>query len=546
MGRHRVLWLTIFAFVLMSLACNAFAGTAEPVVPPPPTLAATDGTLPPVVAAPTVTLPGSATETPGAGTPTATAAGPQVQALVDLNVRTGPGVGYGTDSFLLEGETAVIIGKDPAASWWKINCPARSTGPECWVSGRAQYTAVTNVENVPVAVVPPTPTTEPDDLGAIVVYIENGRLTLLTLDTAKTPPAAGAPRILSERSDVQSAIIAPNGRLIAYKVGGVESSELRVINVDGSDDRLVVQAASLPLPAGRTVDAYVLQVAQVQWTADSQRLIFNTDLQPRVGITLGNQADLWSVTLDGTTTQIFAPGQGGAAFAVSASNQVLMTQATAVLRANLDGSNRETMIQFDMINTASEYIYYPQPQWSIDGSRAFVAIPSREPFMPEATAALWQIPAVGTAVQLGTLPGNILFNPVTWSANGAQLAYVRQVVGSANVEPQLMIGSSSGQDVGVYNSAEQITFFEWSPDNTHFLYTIGSLYAIGRASAGPMTISIPAGQQARAGQWLTADTFVVAVGSGGAWTLSSGDVNGTTTPLLTLNSSSMLFDVWAP
>lgn len=543
MVRHRVFLLTIVGFVLVSLACNAFAGTSEPSVPPLPTFAESEPTqtASAIGAAPTATLASAVTPI-GTETPT----GPQVQALVDLNVRTGPGVAYSTNSFLLEGETAVIIGKDPDGSWWKIACPARAETAQCWVSGKAQYTAVSNTESVPVAEIPATPTPEPESLGPVAVYLENRRLMILPLDVAKDPPAAGAPRPIGERSDVQALQISPDGRKIAYRAGIFPAGDLRVINVDGSDDRALVAATDLPLPPGRDAATYVVTVDQFQWTADSQRLVFNTQLTPYEGITLGNQADLWRVGMDGTPTQVFAPGEGGAVFAVSPVDQVIMSQATAIVRANLDGSGRETLVQFELVNTASEYIYYPIPQWTTDGSRAFTAVPSREPFSPEAVATLWQLPSTGTAVQLGTLPGNILFNPVAWSYNGAQLAYVRQLISSANVEPVLMVGSTNGQDVGAYNSAEQIAFFDWSPDNTHFLYTTGQFYAVGQASSGPMTISIPAGQHVQKGQWLNESTFVIATGSDGSWTLSSGNVSGVTTPLTTFASRNGIFDVWGP
>ncbi|MBE2196989.1 MAG: hypothetical protein IAE79_00165 [Anaerolinea sp.] len=541
MNRHRVLWLTILGLVLASLACNAFAGTPEPAVPPPPTFVGSmpTTTAPDVGAAPTVTLPGT-TVALGTETP----AGPQVQALVDVNVRAGPGVAYSTDGFLLKGETAVLIGKDPTFNWWKIACPPRSTGPHCWVSGRAQYTAAANADNVPIAEIPPTPTPEPGNVGPVVVYVAGGRITVLPLTITQSPPLAGEPQLVGARSDVQDVLISPDGRKIAYKAGAIPNNELRVINVDGSDDRLLVAAADFPVTVIETVDTFRDFVNDVQWTPDSRTLVFNTG---RIGQEMplsADLADLWTVSLDGDPVQLFAPGNGGGAFAISSTGQVILSQEETIRRVRLDGSGVETLLQFERVNTASEYTYYPQPQWTADGSRAFVAIPDREPFAPGATATLWQIPTVGTAVPLGALPGNILFNPVTWSPNGAQLAYARQLVGSANVEPQLMVGSANGQDVGVYNSAEQITFFAWSPDNTHFLYTAGQFYAVGRANAGPMTISIPLGQQARAARWLTADTFIVAVGSGSAWTLRSGNVAGETAQLTTFTGSGAAFAVW--
>lgn len=119
-----------------SLACNAFAGRPDGLLPPPPAVSPTvEGVGPesgegPGLAA-TVTLPGT-TPIP--------ANLPQVRILVDLNIRNGPGVEFRRAGFLLAGETAPVLGRDEATGWWQIVCPPAADGPECWVSGGSQYT----------------------------------------------------------------------------------------------------------------------------------------------------------------------------------------------------------------------------------------------------------------------------------------------------------------------------------------------------------------------------------------------------------------------
>ena len=158
-----IIWLGLTLLALASLACNAFAGRIEPSLPPPPlpTAAFTpgSGTLPPGPAA-TVTLPGAMTAVPGQGT---------VRVLVDLNVRAGPGVGYERVGFMLRDETAVVLGRDPASGWWKIQCPPSAEGSECWISGGSQYTRVENLNAAPTATATATaaaPTTAPATTGA--------------------------------------------------------------------------------------------------------------------------------------------------------------------------------------------------------------------------------------------------------------------------------------------------------------------------------------------------------------------------------------------
>ena len=143
-----VVWLALALLLAATLACNAYAGRVDPSLPPvpQPTLPILPGGATPLPGtapagiAPTATLPGEATPAAGQGT---------LRMLSDLNVRAGPGVGYKRVGFLLRDETAVILGRDEASGWWKIVCPPRAEGSECWVSGSAQYTQADTVAASP-------------------------------------------------------------------------------------------------------------------------------------------------------------------------------------------------------------------------------------------------------------------------------------------------------------------------------------------------------------------------------------------------------------
>lgn len=131
-----IILLAITLLGAASLACNAFAGRPDTLLPPPPTPTATvesgapeSGGVPGI--APTVTLPGT--------TPIPDNL-PRVRILVDLNIRNGPGVQFRRAGFLLAGETAPVLGRDETTGWWQIVCPAAAEGGECWVSGGSQYT----------------------------------------------------------------------------------------------------------------------------------------------------------------------------------------------------------------------------------------------------------------------------------------------------------------------------------------------------------------------------------------------------------------------
>jgi hypothetical protein len=143
MRDRTVLWGMIIVAATM-LACNAFAGQRDPLLPPPPSPAAGSATITSTTTgstttaptslpglAPTVTLPALATPAEGQRF---------VRVLVDLNIRAGPGVRFDRVGFLLRDERVRVLGRDPQSGWWRIECPPDADGTECWVSGGSQFT----------------------------------------------------------------------------------------------------------------------------------------------------------------------------------------------------------------------------------------------------------------------------------------------------------------------------------------------------------------------------------------------------------------------
>lgn len=66
-----------------------------------------------------------------------------VQALTEVNIRSGPGTSYGVIGWVAGGQTAKVTGVNSATGWWRVACPDGSTG-SCWVTGAMQYTKTTN------------------------------------------------------------------------------------------------------------------------------------------------------------------------------------------------------------------------------------------------------------------------------------------------------------------------------------------------------------------------------------------------------------------
>lgn len=139
MRDRSVMWWAILVLLFSTIACNAFAGRTESLPPPPiPTALPAPGTPSSQPGlAPTATLPAEATPGEPQGS---------VRILVDLNIRSGPGVRFERVGFLLKDQRAVVIGRDEPSGWWRIECPPDAEGSICWVSGGSQFTLLESGE----------------------------------------------------------------------------------------------------------------------------------------------------------------------------------------------------------------------------------------------------------------------------------------------------------------------------------------------------------------------------------------------------------------
>lgn len=560
MFRQRPILFAIFSLILASLACNAFAGGGqEPALELPPPIitaeaatAAAGGTEPVAGIAPTATLPGEATAVGADGQPVA-------RVLVDLNIRSGPGVQYDRVGFLLQNESAPIIGRDPAGNWWKIVCPSRVTEvTECWISGGAQYSEAVNAAAVEVAAVPPTPTPRPTitptpepispGTGSSVVaasgllaYVDDSGLWAARLDLSSSPPAAGTPRQLAPGIDIDRVIISPDGQKVAYMGGPFENNYLAVVNADGSDNRILVRAADVDPGAG---SGQATRLLAVQWLANSQSLAFNTTVVNLSGIGDAPQGDLWTVSLAGVVTNRLPAGSIGPVFDVAPGGQIISGDARRIVRADMSSEMPQTVLEYELVNTASEYIYYPQPRWTANGSRAFVAVPNREQWGPQASVTLWEIPAAGEPQPLATVPGNILFGGADWTANGSRLAYVVLPMSGGDNVAELTWARGDGGNAVAYAANREIALHGWNAGGDAFLYSAPSYYAVGRPGTAPTQVVVSERPLAMA--WLTENTFLVVAGSPANWSVQSSTLSGESRLLVQFVAETAVFDAWTP
>jgi hypothetical protein len=131
--------------------------TAVPIAPatisPSPTV-----TMTPTPEPPTLTLTPTWTPTPTLGPAAAVA-------RQNAHCRFGPGTMYEDVGFLLEGEQALILGRNGERTWWYVELP---DGRHCWIAASV-VDALGDLEPLPVVKPPPSPTpTDTPESGCLV------------------------------------------------------------------------------------------------------------------------------------------------------------------------------------------------------------------------------------------------------------------------------------------------------------------------------------------------------------------------------------------
>lgn len=94
-----------------------------------------------------------------------------IQALSDLNIRSGPGTGYSIVGYLAGGQYAKVTGVHSASGWWRVICPDNTIG-SCWVTGSPQFSKPENLSTLPTATPTKSPTTSGcTDIAALVADV---------------------------------------------------------------------------------------------------------------------------------------------------------------------------------------------------------------------------------------------------------------------------------------------------------------------------------------------------------------------------------------
>ncbi|MBE0411454.1 MAG: PD40 domain-containing protein, partial [Anaerolineales bacterium] len=239
----------------------------------------------------------------------------------------------------------------------------------------------------------PTGTSEPSAPELEIAYLDEDVFIWNEIDGI---------RQLTQTGNIYNFRLSPDGQRLAYlQTIDVDRTELRLVNADGSDDRLLVSVQDLEELVSHDEP---IGIFTFNWHPDGEYLAFNTQI---IGYGLLKNDDLHMVNIETRSlTTLLPPGQGGDFyFSPDGSRITLVTAGNymdipgKISLINTDGSNRhDSLITFPSVLTYSEYAFYPPLAWSPDSTFMIVAIPSPDPMAPDASITLWRIASDGSEV----------------------------------------------------------------------------------------------------------------------------------------------------
>ncbi len=375
----------------------------------------------------------------------------------------------------------------------------------------------------------PSPTATPPPPLLHISYVDDGDLWALE-------PGA-APVRLTSSGNLGEVRLASDGELIVYVVvdANFEIVEMRRIGFDGTDDRLLVGADTLgtlyPLEGFLR---YTL--ANFSLAPGTHRVLFNTrgifD-----GPGLAKSDDLLSIDADsGALTPLLPPGQGGDFTLSPDGTQLAIVRATSVSFARADGSDLRTdVLMFSLVQTFSEYFFYPRPRWSPGEDSVLMAIPGENPFAESPAGTIWLVPAAGASPSILASISGDLFRPQgeapLISPDGSTVAYLRAGVVSGE-QDLLLYRPATGESFSYATGSLQ--WKGWAPDSRHFAYTEGTglNYFIGEVGLAARPLGSASGLR-----WIDGQQYLYLAGAPGAWTLTLGDLSADPLPLVELVGS---------
>lgn len=337
--------------------------------------------------------------------------------------------------------------------------------------------------DIPATTIPPTPTPTPAPVPLHIVYVKDGNVYLWLEDN----PVA----TLTSTGDAEVVKISDDGQVIAFSRQVDDThEELWAVNSDGSNLRSLISAADFDAMTTDT-DALTTQLDKVDFIPGTHTLAFNIHpIYMGPGYFIYN--DLRLVDADTAVQTLLLPdGQGGRFHYSPDGSKLAVVTSEQVSILDADGTNRHDVLTFPIVLTFSEYIFYPQPVWTPDGSALRIVIPPHDSLAdPRPPTAVWHIPADGSSptklLDVVTIPFYV--NVPALSLDAQKIAYLQAVTPGDDMNRELHLANADGSDDTIYETGS-LLFEGWSPSSEHFIYSqYGENPQVGSLGASPAPI----------------------------------------------------------
>lgn len=354
-----------------------------------------------------------------------------------------------------------------------------------------------------------------------IAYTNGGNIWLIS---GTNPPAQ-----LTFGGNADRVVISNDGMKLAFTTydSFTQNSELRVINVDGSGEILLLSQPQLDAlyPLDGALHHLVYRMA---FQRCSQELLLNTR-STFEGPGLAPHYNLLAIDVNSAVlSTLLAPGTGGDFYLSPDGSRIAISQPQSIHLVNSDGSGYlANRVTFPYVITYSEFQWSPSLVWANNSSALGVVIPSADPLVPNPSGTVWIVPADGSAASaLVTLPGQFYFTQAftspSFSPDLSKIAYLTPS-GTPNID-NLSISNADGSGAVTYDTGE-LNWEGWNPDSTNFLYTIGTMsYRMGRLGSPPLPLGTGIDLA-----WINPGRFLYSSGSFGSWDLMLGVLGGGST-----------------
>jgi hypothetical protein len=374
--------------------------------------------------------------------------------------------------------------------------------------------------------------------GLRVAFVQDDQLWLWSAETkealalASTSPTDGQVKVSGD------------GAVVAFLRG----NDLWAIDSDGTMERQLLSVEDLdaiqPADPGVTPN-------RLEWVPGTHTLAFNTRLQMAHGLVLND--DMHLVDADtGQWSTLLPAGEGGEFYYSPDGSRIAVVTPGEISLVDADGGQRERVLTYTPVNTASEYRFYARPFWSPTGSMLRVAIPPADPFVqPAAQTTIWHIPADGSPARLLTsidAAPLLSSNSPAFSSDLEYVAYaqIRGAEGAtpAEAQPWLEVQRLANGDRLAYPHTSDL--IRWAPDSQLFAFVAGRdearLY-IGQWSGPTVPGAVDAGTAVSDVRWVDAEHYLFIARSRaqrgpaeGGWDLVLANTRGSSTILASMDS----------